>query len=60
MPSVTISTFQLFEMFPDQEAARVYFEKRLWPGGPRCPVCWQLVSSMWSSQWFVAYPGYGV
>jgi transposase-like protein len=35
----TISTFQLFEMFPDQESARKYLESRLWPEGPRCPVC---------------------
>jgi transposase-like protein len=35
----TISTFQLFEMFPDQETARTYLEGRLWPNGPRCPVC---------------------
>jgi transposase-like protein len=39
MSKSTISTFQLFEMFPDQETARVYFEGRLWPDGPRCPVC---------------------
>jgi transposase-like protein len=39
MSKSTISTFQLFEMFPDQEAARVYVEARLWPNGPRCPVC---------------------
>jgi len=26
-------------MFPDQESARVYLEKRLWPDGCRCPVC---------------------
>jgi hypothetical protein len=25
----TISTFELFEMFPDQETARVYLEKNL-------------------------------
>ena len=36
---VTISTFQLFQMFPDQESARVYLESRLWPAGVRCPVC---------------------
>lgn len=36
---VTISTFQLFEKFPDAESARLYFESRLWPNGPRCPVC---------------------
>lgn len=39
MASATISTFQLFEMFPDQETARVYLESRLWPMGPKCPVC---------------------
>jgi len=36
---VTISTMQLFEMFPDAEAARVYLESRLWPDGVRCPIC---------------------
>ena len=36
---LTISTFQLFQMFPDQEAARVYLEARRWPNGPVCPVC---------------------
>src|SRR5712664_133124 len=36
---ITISTFQLFEMFPDAESARVYLEGRLWPNGPCCPVC---------------------
>jgi transposase-like protein len=35
----TISTFELFEIFPDQETARIYLESRLWPQGPRCPVC---------------------
>jgi transposase-like protein len=39
MPKITISTYQLFEMFPNQEAARAYLEGRLWPQGPRCPVC---------------------
>jgi transposase-like protein len=39
MSKSTISTFQLFEMFPDQESARVYLEGRLWPEGPVCPVC---------------------
>ena len=36
---VTISTFQLFKMFPDQESAIKYLEGRLWPKGPKCPVC---------------------
>jgi transposase-like protein len=39
MSKSTISTFQLFEMFPDQETARTYLEGRLWPNGVRCPVC---------------------
>lgn len=36
---ITISTHQLFAMFPDQEAARTYLESRLWPNGCKCPVC---------------------
>ena len=39
MSKSTISTFELFEMFPDQETARGYLEGRLWPQGARCPVC---------------------
>jgi transposase-like protein len=39
MSKSTISIFELFEMFPDQETARAYLEGRLWPYGPRCPVC---------------------
>jgi transposase-like protein len=39
MSKSTISAYQLFEMFPDQETARAYLEGRLWPNGPRCPVC---------------------
>jgi len=35
----TISTFQLFKMFPGAESARTYLEARLWPNGPKCPVC---------------------
>src|SRR5450631_4055312 len=36
---LTISTLQLFQMFPDAESARTYLESQLWPKGPRCPVC---------------------
>jgi transposase-like protein len=36
---ITVSTAQLFAMFPDQETARTYLESRLWPNGCRCPVC---------------------
>jgi transposase-like protein len=39
MSKSTISTFQLFAMFPDAESARVYLEGRLWPNGVTCPVC---------------------
>ena len=34
-----ISNYELFQMFPDQERARVYLEGRLWPNGVKCPVC---------------------
>jgi transposase-like protein len=39
MSKSTISTFQLFALFPDEETARVYLEDRLWPSGPVCPDC---------------------
>ena len=39
MSRSTISTFQLFEMFPDEASARQYLEDRLWTDGPRCPGC---------------------
>lgn len=39
MSKSTISTFQLFALFPDEEAARVYLEGRIWPSGPTCPNC---------------------
>lgn len=35
----TISTFELFKMFPDQESARVYLEGRLWKDGVKCLTC---------------------
>ena len=39
MSKSTISTFKLFELFPDNEAARLYLEARLWPNGSVCPDC---------------------
>jgi len=36
---VTLSTFELFKMFPDQESARKYLEGRLWGNGVKCPTC---------------------
>ncbi len=39
MSKSTISTFKLFELFPDEESARQYLEDRLWPDGVKCPTC---------------------
>ena len=39
MSKSTISTFQLFELIPDEASARAYLEDRLWPDGPVCPSC---------------------
>jgi hypothetical protein len=39
MSRSTISTFQLFQMFPDEATARIYLEGRLWPKGTTCPTC---------------------
>lgn len=39
MSKSTISTFQLFALFPDEVTARNYLEGRLWPNGPVCPQC---------------------
>ena len=39
MGKSTISTYQLFEMFPDQETAREYLEERRWHGHVSCPHC---------------------
>ena len=36
---VTISTFELFKMFPDAETARLGLEKRRWNGHVHCPHC---------------------
>jgi transposase-like protein len=42
MSKSTISTFQLFAMFPDAESARLYLESRLWENGITCPSCKKL------------------
>lgn len=39
MSKSTISTFKLFELFPNEEVARTYLEGRLWPTGAICPEC---------------------
>src|SRR5258708_30581931 len=36
---VTITTIELFKMFPDEQSSREYLESRLWPKGAHCPVC---------------------
>ena len=36
---VDISLPKLMRTFPDNEAARVWFEKQIWPQGPHCPRC---------------------
>jgi transposase-like protein len=39
MSRSTISTFQLFSLYPDVETARKYLENRLWKNGATCPKC---------------------
>jgi hypothetical protein len=39
MSRSTISTFKLFELFPDEPSARKYLEGRLWPNGVTYPEC---------------------
>lgn len=39
MSRSTISTFKLFELFPDEPFARKYLEGRLWKDGVMCPEC---------------------
>lgn len=36
---VTISSFEFFRIFPDQESARIYLEARRWANGVNCPCC---------------------
>lgn len=39
MSRSTISTYQMFQLFPDEAAARTYLENRRWPEGVVCPHC---------------------
>lgn len=39
MSRSTISAYQVFNLFPDEAAARTYLEKRRWPNGANCPHC---------------------
>src|ERR1700733_3421200 len=36
---VTISTYELLQRFPDENAARKYLEAKRWGGTPACPHC---------------------
>nr|VFJ87371.1 MAG: Transposase zinc-ribbon domain-containing protein [Candidatus Kentron sp. LFY] len=35
----TISVLELFEKFPTEESARIWFEDQRWGGKPTCPPC---------------------
>jgi len=35
----TISTFELMQLFPNNEAARLYIEKKRWNDHVKCPLC---------------------
>jgi len=37
--AATVSTFDLMDMIPDEEAAIAYLTPILWPDGPVCPYC---------------------
>ena len=39
MSRSTISTYQIFTLYPDEASARTYLEKRRWPTGTICPGC---------------------
>ena len=38
----TISLYQFFKQFPDEESARLYFEAKRWNAGKYCPHCGSL------------------
>ena len=38
----TINLLELFQLFPDQESARLYLEDRRWGGKPGLPSLWLL------------------
>ncbi|HOD16828.1 MAG TPA: IS1595 family transposase [Spirochaetota bacterium] len=40
--NLTISTYQLFRMFPDEKSAREYLEKKRWNGKVICPYCGEI------------------
>ncbi|MCE2503856.1 MAG: transposase [Chlorobi bacterium] len=34
-----LSIIEITKMFPNDDTARKWFEKQLWPKGPFCPKC---------------------
>ncbi len=38
-PPETVSLYQFFQRFPNEEAARLYFERNRWAGEVSCPHC---------------------
>jgi hypothetical protein len=39
MCKVTVSTYDFFKKFPNEEAARLHLEQKRWHGEPVCPKC---------------------
>lgn len=39
MKKITISAYDFFKMFPDEESAKKFFEERRWKDGITCPLC---------------------
>jgi transposase-like protein len=39
MSRSTVSTYEIFKMFPDEPTARAYLEAQRWPNGAVCPQC---------------------
>ena len=39
MCKITVSTYNFFKLFPDEEAARLHLEQKRWNGEPSCPKC---------------------
>lgn len=54
MGKSSISLLQLFKLFPNEHAARSYFEAQRWPDNPICPACGE-AKRIWHNQ---NRPGY--
>ena len=39
-----VSIYDFFQKFPDEEAARLYLEKKRWNGSIVCPHCAKIIS----------------